>query len=368
MIPQEILPDARILIVRLSSIGDVLHTTTVVHNLKLRYPNCHITWLVSPPASELLTYSPDIDRLLIWDRRPLDKSFSRFNVFGAWGEISRAEDLMKKYEYDIAIDLQGLSLTGILTKKSGAPYRIGIHERNEPNSMFMTDMAPETRHIHKVRRYATALDLLGIRGLRELGPVIGMMPNYSDFVDRFFLKNDIRPSVPILMVCVRTSWETKNWAPKNFALALRNIPESVQIVFCGSADDEQYIKIVQRGMERDSISIAGKVNLLELAAIFKKCALLLTCDTGPLHIAEAVGLNTLSLWGPTDPEMYGPLTKGHRTMITESKCKFCNKTKCREGDIRCMKAIYPDLVERRLLDLLHIRTADSSRVVTSNKL
>ena len=136
-------PRARILIVRLSSIGDVLHTTTVVHNLRRLAPDAEITWLASPPASTLLETNPDIDRLLVFDRRPIDEAGAHLRLRTCWRELKKARALLAPYTFDIALDLQGLFLTGLLTRLSKAPRRIGIHERHEGNPLFMTEIAPD---------------------------------------------------------------------------------------------------------------------------------------------------------------------------------------------------------------------------------
>ena len=129
---------ARILVVRLSAIGDVLHSTAVVHNLKRLVPDCHVTWLVSPPASILLENNPDIDRLLVWDRRTFDKAAQHLDLRTVRQTLKEAAALLHQYEFDIALDIQGLFLSGMLTRMSRAPRRIGIHERHEGNFLFMT--------------------------------------------------------------------------------------------------------------------------------------------------------------------------------------------------------------------------------------
>ena len=152
---------ARILVVRLSAIGDVLHSTAVVHNLKRLVPDCHITWLESPPASILLENNPDIDRLLVWDRRTFDKAAAHLDLHTIRQTLREAKALLHQYEFDIALDIQGLFLSGILARMSRAPRRIGIHERHEGNFLFMTEMAPDISDCHKIRRYMTALAPLG---------------------------------------------------------------------------------------------------------------------------------------------------------------------------------------------------------------
>ena len=348
----------RILIVRLSAIGDVLHATTVVHNLRRLAPDVHITWLASPPASTLLEGNPDIDRLLLFDRRPIDAASARLALGTCWRELRKAKALLAPYAFDIALDLQGLFLTGILTRLSGAPRRIGIHERHEGNFLFMTEMAPDIPERHKIRRYMTALAPLGI-GPEDFMPglVLKLSDTYDSFAETFFADKKVTlhdPQQPLLLVNTRTTWPDKNWPPEFFGRALANLPENIQIVFTGAPSDQVYIERAQQEMEgRASLSIAGQTSLLELAAIFRESDLLLTGDTGPLYIAEAVGLPTLSLWGPTHPGIYGPLTKGHHFILSPHECTACCKTKCRHRSNACMNAIKPGTVTKALLELLY---------------
>lgn len=342
---------ARILIVRLSAIGDVLHATTVVHNLRRLAPDVHITWLASPPASTLLEGNPDIDRLLLFDRRPIDAASARLALGTCWRELRKAKALLAPYAFDIALDLQGLFLTGVLTRLSGAPRRIGIHERHEGNPLFMTEMAPDIASPHKVRRYYTALAPLGFpQETLVPGPMLALPAALSGFAAQFWAAHGIDAARPILMVCVRTTWEDKNWPPARFGAALRALPEDVQIVFAGARGDIPFIEEAQAalGDAHASLSIAGETSLPELAALLKSAALLLTGDTGPLYIAEAVGTPTLSLWGPTSPAIYGPLTPGHLFVESPYPCRACCRTRCKKKSNACMAAIAPADVADKL--------------------
>ncbi|SFB03996.1 glycosyltransferase family 9 protein [Selenomonas ruminantium] len=339
----------KILILRLSAIGDVLHATPVARELKKLQPDCHITWLVSPPADKMLAENPYIDELLVWDRRPLDKAFASFNLPVACRELKKARSLLKARQFDLVLDIQGLFLTGILALLSGAKRRIGIHERHEGNPFFMSDMAPNIESPHKVHRYLSVLMPLGF-DMSNFTPglTLNLPQNLKEFAGNFWQQHGIDMNHPILMVTLRTTWPDKNWAPENFGQALKDLPPQVQIVFCGAPNDETYIQKAQALLQRPSLSIAGQTSLTELAALLQSADLLLACDTGPLHIADAVGCQTLSLWGPTQPDVYGPLTAGHEFVITPHECRRCLKTKCQHQTNACMQAITPDMVAERL--------------------
>ena len=317
---------ARFLIIRLSSIGDVLHATAVARSLKRSCPTAHLTWLVSPPASELLRCNPDIDELLIWDRAPFDRAIAGRHFLSAKRALGKARQLLAGHHFDIALDIQDLFLTGLLARMSGAPRRIGIHERHEFNQLFMTEHAPDIADPHKVRRYLSVLAPLGIPA-DESRLVLELPPALDTFAARFWPAHGIDP-------------------------ALQDLPAAVQIVFCGSTGDSTYIETARQALPRPTYSIAGETDLLELAALIRSATLLLTCDTGPLHIATALGAPTLSLWGPTHPKIYGPLNGPHRFVLSPHDCTACCKTHCRFHTNACMEAIDPASVAREPQALL----------------
>lgn len=352
----------RILIVRLSSIGDVLHATTVAHNLRLLLPDAEISWLVSPPSDALLRGNPDIDHLLVWDRRPIDRAFAHLHLRRAHAELQKARALLAPHAFDVALDIQGLFLTGLLTKASGAKRRIGIHERHEGNPLFMTEMAPEHGDRHKILRYLTALEPLGFdRKDFQPGIVLPVTDAQKAFAQAFWTRHGVNPAAPILMVNTRTTWPDKNWPPAYFGAALRGIPANVPIVFSGAPGDRPFIKEAMRAMDRPALSIAGETSLTELAALLSSAALLLTGDTGPLYIAEGVHTPTLSIWGPTHPSVYGPLTEGHSFVLSPYACTVCCKTHCQRDKQSayspCMRAVTPEMVREKLAELLPLPPA-----------
>ena len=154
---------ARILIIRLSAIGDVLHATPVARALRRALPAAHIAWLASPPADELLAACPEIDELLVWDRRPFDRAVAHGRFLEAFRLLGKARALLVPRRFDIALDVQDLLLTGILARLSGAPRRIGVRERHEGAGFFMTEKAPKMAEPHKVRRYLASSRRLASR-------------------------------------------------------------------------------------------------------------------------------------------------------------------------------------------------------------
>ena len=352
----------RILLIRLSAIGDVLHATSVAHNLKLFLPNAHLAWLCSPPADDLLQGNPDVDEILSWDRREFDAAISEHEFIRAFNSLREARLLLKEHgPFDVVLDIQGLFLTGILSLLSGCKRRIGIHERHEGNPFFMTEMAPDIHDPHKIRRYLTALMPLGWQQEGFVpGTVLALDAGWESYAHGFWKEHGIAPQKPILMVNIRTTWPDKHLTPKAFGQLLEHtdMPEDFQLIFPGAPADKPYIEETFRYLKENApekvsqaICIAGETTLRELAALIKSATLFLTCDTGPLYLAEAVGTPTFSLWGPTLPTIYGPLTPGHRFYISPHECKACCKTKCPKGNA-CMEAIQPEAAAHELTKVL----------------
>lgn len=352
---------ARILIIRLSAIGDVLHATPVARAVRRALPAAHIAWLASPPADELLTSCPEIDELLVWDRRPFDRAVAHGRFLEAFRLLLKARALLAPRRFDVVLDVQDLLLTGILAGLSGAKRRIGVRERHEGAGFFMTQKAPKMAELHKVRRYLAVLAPLGIAH-EDTRITLALPAALSGFAARFFAVRGVTSDRPILLVSLCTTWRSKEWPPERFCAALSSLPETVQIVFLGSGADRPVIAAAMAQLETTwhgkAVSVAGETSLLETAALMQAATLLLCPDTGPLHIAAAVGLATLSLWGPTRPTIYGPLHGRNFFIETPYPCAPCCKTRCPLGTNACMKAIEAQDVTRRLgevLEAVHLR-------------
>ena len=259
------------------------------------------------------------------------------------------------------LDVQDLLLTGILAWLSGAKRRIGVRERHEGAGFFMTEKAPKMKEPHKVRRYLAALAPLGIKA-GDARITLTLPASLDGFAARFFAARAVSPARSIVLVSLCTTWQSKGWPPERFCAALAALPEDVQIVFLGSGADRPVIgeamKTLEASWRGKAVSVAGETSLLETAALMKEATLLLCPDTGPLHIAAAVGLPTLSLWGPTRPTIYGPLHGRNFFIESPYPCAPCCKTRCPPGTNACMKAIEVQDVAKRLGEVLEMMQRD----------
>ena len=208
-----------------------------------------------------------------------------------------------------------------------------------------------------VRRYLASLAPLGIAH-EDTRIALQLPAALTGFAAPFFAARSITPDRPIVLVSLCTTWQSKEWPPERFCAALAALPEDVQIVFLGSGADrpviDEAMKTLEVSWRGKAVSVAGETSLLETAALMKEATLLLCPDTGPLHIAAAVGLPTLSLWGPTRPTIYGPLHGRNFFIESPYPCAPCCKTRCPPGTNACMKAIEVQDVARRLGQVLEM--------------
>lgn len=169
--------------------------------------------------------------------------------------------------------------------------------------------------------------------------------------EQFLLKNNIDLSKKIMAVNLKTTWENKHYPFEFFIEIINQIDKNIEIIFTGVKDDIFVIDEVKNKVNR-GISIAGKTSVADLFYIFKRIDLLLTVDSGPLHIAGLANLKTISLWGPTSPEMYAPLFGENYFITSDFHCVGCNKRKCKLGDNLCMKEINPEKVLNKVNEIL----------------
>ena len=229
----------KILVIKSSSMGDIIHALPVAHDIRQALPEAELHWVAEESFRDIPTLAPAVSKVHVTAFRRWRKAILSGPVRAEMADVKNA---LRAEHYDVALDIQGLFLSGMLTRMSRAPRRIGIHERHEGNFLFMTEMAPDIPERHKIRRYMTALAPLGI-GPEDFEPglVLKLPDAYEGFAEKFFADKAVTlhdPQRPLLLVNTRTTWPDKNWPPEFFGRALANLPENIQIVFTGAPSDQ----------------------------------------------------------------------------------------------------------------------------------
>jgi lipopolysaccharide heptosyltransferase I len=268
----------KILVVKPSSLGDVVHALPTVNLIRKRFPDAHISWLINNELASLLKKCPVVNGII---------EFPRHDYAKLPALVSR----LRRERFDLVVDLQGLFRSGLMGWVTGASRRIGLSDAREGSRMFYTEIVNVPR-LHAVDRYLLAAKHLGC----GTGPV------------EFPLGLEGRaPSRPLIAVNPCARWETKLWGDDNFSALLDHLPTD-RVVLIGSRSERDRIARINRDRARN---LAGELDLYELADLYRQCAVVISNDTGPMHLAAAVGAPVIALFGPTDPALVGPYGSGH---------------------------------------------------------
>jgi len=333
-------PPKNILIIKLSAIGDVVHSLLFLEALRNGFPDARIDWVVEEDASRIIEGHPGIDRVMVsrrksWGREVLRETKGPFSVLK---EVSVFLKNLRARKYDLVIDLQGLLKSGILTGLSRGVRKIGMGGAREGGWAFLNERPVTVDYNqHAVDRYLKVAEYLGCGSAPAKGaiPIIG---SEEEEIDQVLDASGLGES-PLVAINPMAKWKTKLWDPERFAAVADKIRDEFHcdVIFTGSGHDREVIERVTRLMKGDVLNLAGQTSLKGLAYLYGRCRALVSTDTGPMHMAAAMGCPVVALFGPTAPWRTGPYGRGHRVIRTDLDCSPCFKRRCRH--MSCMKDI-----------------------------
>ncbi|MDH7500066.1 MAG: lipopolysaccharide heptosyltransferase I [candidate division NC10 bacterium] len=343
----------RILVVKPSSIGDVVHALPTVAALRRGIPDSFLAWMVEEEAADIVTGNPHVDEVIIssrkrWQKELKEKSTRGFAVRQMW-EFLR---MLRSRRFDLVIDLQGLLKSGIPIFLSGAPYRLGYSRAREMSHLFLTHrVLVDNGSMHSVDRYLEIVRFLGIYvGEKEFS--IQVSRGDEEAMANLLQQDGMGGKGTKIILNAPARWQSKRWPKEKFAQLGDQLASRLraQIILTGSYSDRPLVEEIASLMGHHALNAAGRTSLKELCALLKKVDLVITCDSGPMHIAAAVGTPTVALFGPTDPKRTGPYGGTHRVLQRQMDCIPCFKRKCR--DPHCLKEISVDEVFRAAEEVL----------------
>lgn len=323
----------KVLILKPSSLGDIVHSLAFLNSLKESYPELKIHWVVAKGFEDLLESHQMIEKIFIINK---DSWKSIKNLFETLREFFNLSKNLKKEDYDLVVDLQGLLRSGIISWLSKAPLRVGFREAREFSFLFYNKKISAPINQHAVYRYLKIAENLGAR---------------TDLI-KFPLPDPIEPSwlnnfKDFVTIIPSARWQSKKWPLPYFVELIKMLPYDCLIV--GSNSDQSDALRIEEYTEGKAKSIAGKTNLRELIAVFNKTRFVISPDTGTMHLAAACGKRVIALFGPTNPQRTGPFGEGHLVFTPELNCSPCFKKKCEEQ--KCMRSITPEMVYNRIKEL-----------------
>lgn len=351
-IPLRDRPFQRILLIKPSSLGDVIHALPVLHGLRRRYPTAKIDWLINPAFAPLLSGHPDLNEAILFDRKKYGRML--FDWSGAKDFLRFVRGLQAK-KYDLAIDLQGLLRSGFIARVSGARTRIGFRGAREGAHFFYTDLIePPDSMEHAADRNYFVMQMLGAEsfGLSFQLPI----GEHAGTKATELLSASRIGDEAVVLVAPGARWETKCWAAERFATVIDQIHEqtAARCVLVGGTDELPLCEAVARACRGNIVNLAGKTDLPTLAALIERCALLICHDSGPMHLAAALNRPLVCITGPTNPKRTGPYARGGDVIRVDLACSPCylRKLSACPHEHRCMADVRVDAVFQAVLERL----------------
>ena len=329
-----------ILIVKLSAIGDVIHTLPSLAALRELYPEAHITWVVEEAAAGLVNNHPLLNAVLISRRKSWIKYLRKGEFSRPLREMRAFLRELRKRPYDLVIDFHGLLKSALIVLLSGGKRKLGYDSMQELSGLFYNEKIPEDMNKHAVDRYLDFPRHLGAKIAKAqfiLPSDNAAQARIQSLLEKYHLENK-----KFIAVNPVAYWETKLWDDEKFARLADLIKAKldIEVVFTGS-EKESIEKITAR-MQDKAVNLAGETTLPQLAYLYQKALLLVTTDSGPMHLAAAVGTPVVALFGPTNPQRTGPYGEGHTVIRADLPCSPCLRKEC--PNTKCMQDILPEHV------------------------
>jgi len=330
----------KILIVKPSSLGDVVHSLAFLNAVREQFPDAEIHWVVARGLEGLLTGHPMIKKIWVINK-DMWKKLSQ--ISSSFSEIQSLLRNLRKEHYDIVVDLQGLLRSGIITMATGAPVRIGFMEAREGSRFFYTHRVKGGKDIHAVDRYLKIASFLGcditdVRFPLPLKVTSSPLPHHHS-TDKAYA---------IMVPGAR--WRTKRWPPEYFGELTSLLP--IKTVIVGSRADVDIANRIVALSNGRALSLAGNTEISELVEIMRGARFVVSNDSGPMHIAAALGIPVFAIFGPTDPMRTRPYGEGHTIIREDISCIPCFKRKC--GDLKCMENLSVEKVYREIKSKLKL--------------
>lgn len=323
----------KILIIQTAFIGDAILSTGFIREVKRGFPQARVDLVTTPVTAELFQFNPYLDNVY---------PFAKKGIKGIFNQI-KLVDKLKKTGYDAAFSLHLSLRSSLILKQSGIPIRIG-----HPRMSFLTHPVTVSRNLHITDRY---LDILK--------PFIDCEPN-SD-TELHFSKEQFETAQKIignddifkLGIAPGSIRNTKKWPREYFITLIREFADNLKIYLIGGPDDQILCEEIISGSGGKALNLAGKLSLLESAALIKKLDLLLTNDSAPMHMANAVNTPVIALMGPTVKEFgFYPYRPKDQVIEVEVDCRPCGKhggKKCPQKHFQCMLNITPEMTFSKIM-------------------
>jgi len=330
-----------ILIILMGSLGDVARGLCLVSQIKEGLPKSTVTWLVEPKCKALVEIHPKIDKVVVFDRPK-----GTFAIPKLYRHLARER-------FDITLDLQRHFKSGMFSFLSGARRRIGFHRRDakELNWVFNNEHIPYFGDdLPKWRHYLKFTEYLGLETPKRLNfglSGLNLVPYLPEAVSHM--------TGLFVVVVMGSAWQSKDWLYERYLTLVTDLVTSgkIQVVLVG--EESQRIKstrLCEQLHGRRPINLVGETSMMELVAVIRVANAAVGPDSGPGHLAAAVGTPYISLFGPTSARRTAPYGNEHLVVEAGAACSPCYKRVCPESERTCMQRIEADTVKKKLSEAI----------------
>lgn len=366
----------KILIIKPSSLGDVIHALPFLKAIKDTFHDAHIEWVISKSCEGILTENPLIDELIVFDK---DSWKNLKNISKTLREIKVLIKTLRAKNVDMVIDLQGLLRSGLITFLARAPLKIGFKNSREGSSIFYNKKVSTEKGLHAVDKCMEIAKAIqnsqktsasSVEPSKDFGELSQTVSSQQSKAIEFPLyigigaKEKVRNLLgglkekEYIVIVPSARWQTKRWPPEYFGLLISKI--HIPCVITGSKADIKIAQDVMNTSKGKGINLCNKTDLQELITLIKGAKAIVSNDSGPMHIGAALGTPLIALFGPTDPMRTGPYgwseihskqrNKNIKVIQAGLPCSPCFKKRCKEP--LCMSKISVEMVLEELREYL----------------
>jgi heptosyltransferase-1 len=326
-----------ILIVKLGSIGDIVHTLPSLAALRRRFPDARIDWLVERRSCEILFDNPCLDKLLVVDTLSWRK---KLYSPGVWRQIGESVREIRARPYDVVFDFQGLVKSGLCSRLARSPRRVGFDRsdlREPVSAVFTNEHAVSTDgRCHVIDKNLSLLRAVGIETKERRFPI--EIPKALE--EQAAARLASMGLAEFAAINAGGGWPTKRWGPEKYgklAAELHRERKLESLVFWGPGEETLARRVVEASS--GAVRMAPATTIRELVAYLKLARLFVGGDTGPLHIADAIGVPVVGIFGPSDPVLNGPFGGEDAVVWKSVSCSPCYKKRCPGYGTVCMTSI-----------------------------
>ncbi len=346
---------SRTLIIKPSSLGDIVQALPVLTALRESHPEARVAWLVNESLAGILEGHPRLDEVIAFPRR----RFGRIGrSLGATADFLAFIEDLRQRKFTAVLDLQGLFRSGFIASATGAPSRVGFGAARELAPLFYTDKVDvPTRDMHAVDRYMLLARHVGLAAPKATDH-LPVTDESRAAARRRLAEAGLEANRPLVAVSAHARWPTKQWPAERFAEVIDRLhaETGARAVLVGSAAAAAGAASIAEASRARPIDLAGRTSLRELPAVIAEARAMLTNDSGPMHVAAAVGTPVVAVFGPTNPARTGPYGPGHCAVAGRAPCSPCYRRDCLYAGgpraLECLASVTADEVARHVLEVL----------------